>query len=168
MQQTVDIWSELEYVPAQVEQKPEPASVRRGHSNQAPYLILYVEDILSNIKLVERLVRDRPAVQLLVARKGREAVAAAREHRPDLVLLDLHLPDISGYEVLEQLCSDERTKGIPVVVISADAMADQIERVMAAGVREYLTKPIDIAYFMRMLDWLMIEGGHHRASDTSQ
>jgi CheY-like chemotaxis protein len=80
------------------------------------------------------------------------AVELARQHRPDLVLVDLHLPDMHGEEVLRRLQADPATAAIPVLVISADATARQVERLRAAGARAYLTKPIDIQAFLDLVD----------------
>jgi len=83
---------------------------------------------------------------------GRLGLELAREHRPDLILLDLHLPDIPGTEVLEQLQADRRACETPVVVISADATPGQIERLLGAGAREFLTKPVDVKRLIQVLD----------------
>ena len=72
----------------------------------------------------------------------------AREHHPDLILLDLQLPDIRGDEVLRRLQEEPATRNIPVVMLSADAMPPQIERLLASGAREYLTKPLDVRKFL--------------------
>ncbi|PYJ85260.1 MAG: hypothetical protein DME70_09855, partial [Verrucomicrobia bacterium] len=77
------------------------------------------------------------------------------KHRPDLILLDLHLPDLRGHQVLARLRQDKLTREIPVVVISADATTRQIQRLMAAGARNYLTKPLDIGEFFRVIDEAM-------------
>jgi CheY-like chemotaxis protein len=82
---------------------------------------------------------------------GEEAVRLAIEHRPDLVLLDLHLPDISGDEVLRRLRADPRTAAIPVVVVSADATPASVERLQQAGADAYLTKPLDVDDFLRVV-----------------
>jgi len=84
--------------------------------------------------------------------KGTLALDLAREHRPDLILLDLHLPDIHGSEVLQRLQADPHTQQIPVVVISADASEGRIQRLLTAGARGYLTKPIDVRKFLGVLD----------------
>jgi len=74
-----------------------------------------------------------------------------REFRPDVVLVDLHLPDLDGHEVLEQLKADPATADLPVVVLSADATASQVERLRAAGAADYLTKPLDVERLMAVL-----------------
>jgi CheY-like chemotaxis protein len=95
--------------------------------------VLYIEDTAVNVALVSAILRRRPAVQLRVAGTGEEGVAAALADGPALVLLDLHLPDIDGHEVLRRLRADPATEGTPVVVVSADAATDARERVLAAG-----------------------------------
>ena len=114
--------------------------------------ILYVEDNLANLDLVETILLDRPEISLLPALQGRLGLQLAREHRPDLILLDLHLPDVPGEMVLHELRSDDRTKDIPVLVISADATTHRVERLRSAGVRDYLTKPLDVDQFLNAVD----------------
>jgi PAS domain S-box-containing protein len=117
--------------------------------------ILYIEDNLSNLTLVEEMLGEQPGIELLTAMRGGLGLDLARRHCPDLILLDLHLPDLRGHEVLARLRQDEITRDIPVVVISADATARQIQRLMAAGARSYLTKPLDIGEFFRVIDEVM-------------
>lgn len=114
--------------------------------------VLVVEDNPSNIKLVETILADRPAVTLLVATEGGRALELALERQPALVLLDLNLPDMSGREVLQRLRGDDRTSEIPVVIVSADATPGEIERLLAAGADGYLTKPFDIDAFLAIID----------------
>jgi len=117
--------------------------------------ILYIEDNLSNLTLVEQMLAEQPQLQLLTAMQGGLGLDLARQHRPDLILLDLHLPDLRGHEVLERLREDATTRDIPVVVISADATSRQINRLKTAGARSYLTKPLDISEFFRVIDETM-------------
>jgi CheY-like chemotaxis protein len=119
--------------------------------------IVYVEDNLSNVMLVEELLGERPNVELLVAKSGEAALDLARRSLPSLILLDLHLPGLSGREVLGHLKRDAATSLIPVVVISADATKRQIERLLAEGARDYLTKPIDVPEFFRVIDCALTE-----------
>lgn len=114
--------------------------------------ILHIEDNLSNVKLVERVLAQRPEVEVVAAMQGRLGVELAREHRPLLVLLDLHLPDMSGEAVLERLRDDPITASTPVVIVSADATPGQVQRLLAAGAAAYLTKPIDVRELLRLLD----------------
>jgi signal transduction histidine kinase/ActR/RegA family two-component response regulator len=106
--------------------------------------VLYIEDNMANVRLVERVFQRRDDVHVIAAMQGRLGVALAREHRPVLILLDLHMPDINGDEVLRQLREDPATATTPVVIVSADATAGQIERLLAEGATGYLTKPLDL------------------------
>lgn len=115
-------------------------------------MVLYVEDNLSNIRLVERILEHRQGLRLISCMQGRMALDIARDHRPDVILLDLHLPDMTGAEVLDALKADPVTQSIPVVIISADATAGTLERLMAAGAFGYITKPIEVRRFLRLLD----------------
>jgi PAS domain S-box-containing protein len=114
--------------------------------------VLYIEDNLSNLRVVERVMSRRPHMKLTAAMQGRVGLDLAYAHPPDLVLLDLHLPDIDGNEVLQRLRGDSRTSGIPVIVISADATQTQVSRLKAAGAHEYLTKPFDIQQLLATMD----------------
>ncbi len=114
--------------------------------------VLYVEDNASNVRLVEMILAERPEITLLVARQGEPGVELAREHRPALILLDLNLPDISGEEVLRRVRGDARTAGIPVVVVTADATADQSTRLRDAGADAVLTKPFEIEQLLTIVD----------------
>ena len=113
---------------------------------------LYIEDNLPNVQLMEGILAHRPQVRLLSAGQGALGIELARQNRPDVILLDLHLPDINGDEVLRQLRADDATRQIPIVMISADATPGQIERMLAAGANDYLSKPFGIAHFLRVLD----------------
>jgi PAS domain S-box-containing protein len=113
--------------------------------------VLYIEDNLSNLRLIEEILAEHPNIKLLTAMQGQMGIDLARQHSPDLVLLDLHLPDVPGSHVLAQLKAGEMTRDIPVVIVSADATHKQIDRLMAAGARDYLTKPIDINKFLQIV-----------------
>ncbi|MEY2488686.1 MAG: hypothetical protein QOC70_628 [Verrucomicrobiota bacterium] len=114
--------------------------------------ILYVEDNLSNLTLIEQMLADQPHIQLITAMQGQLGIELARRHCPDMILLDLHLPDLPGWEVLSRLQRHDATRDIPVVVISADATARQVKRLMTAGASAYLTKPLDMLEFFRVID----------------
>jgi CheY-like chemotaxis protein len=114
--------------------------------------VLYVEDSEPNYRLVENVLRERPDTDLLWAETGQQALEMARMNAPKLVLLDLDLPDMHGSKVLESLQAQPGTQQTPVIVISADATPSQIERMLAAGARNYLTKPFDIRRFLCMFD----------------
>jgi PAS domain S-box-containing protein len=114
--------------------------------------VLYVEDNLANLRLVERILARRPGVRLVSALQGSIGLELAAQHRPDLVLLDVHLPDLGGDLVLQRLKADPDTAAIPVVVVSADATARQIKRFRQLGADDYLTKPLDVSAFLAVLD----------------
>jgi PAS domain S-box-containing protein len=113
--------------------------------------ILYIEDNLSNLKLVEGVMGRLGGARLIPAMQGKLGLDLARQHTPDLVLLDLHLPDIGGREVLEGLRRDPATAGIPVVVVSADATPGQVRRLLDAGANDYLTKPLDVRRLLKLV-----------------
>jgi PAS domain S-box-containing protein len=114
--------------------------------------VLYIEDNLSNLTLVEQLLQERPGVELLPATRAEVGLALAQQHAPDLILLDVHLPDLDGCAVLARLKASKATSDIPVVVVSADATSRQMDRLMSAGAMSYLTKPLNVAEFFRVLD----------------
>jgi CheY-like chemotaxis protein len=113
--------------------------------------ILYIEDNLSNLRLIEQVLKMHSSAQLITAMQGRLGLDLARKHRPDIVLLDLHLPDIPGEEVLRRLRSNEETRHLPIVMISADATKRSVRTLLEQGATEYLTKPLDIAHFLDVL-----------------
>ncbi len=114
--------------------------------------LVYIEDNLSNVKLMERVLTRRPGVQFLHAGDGGTGITLVRERRPNLVFLDLHLPDGPGEEVLRQLWENPATRTIPVVVLSADATPAQKRRLLASGATAYLTKPFDIGEMLQVID----------------
>ena len=119
--------------------------------------VLCIEDNPSNLRLIEAILESRPGVTLLPAIQGGVGLDLARQHEPDLILLDLHLPDMMGEEVLRRLQLSGLTRDIPVVVISADATERQIQRLLEAGATAYMTKPLDVAHFLRLLDEVLHE-----------
>ncbi|CAN5642324.1 hypothetical protein BH20ACT23_BH20ACT23_10630 [soil metagenome] len=140
-----------------------------GPSVRPSRTLLYIEDNLSNLKLVEHILARRPEVRLHAAMQGRLGLELIREHRPDLVLLDLNLPDISGAEVLSTMRNDVSTRDIPVVIISADATSHQIDRLIEAGARAYMTKPLDVQRFLDVVDESLegdpLNGSRNEADD---
>ena len=117
-----------------------------------PRTILYVEDMVENVRLVEQILRQRPSITVLPAMLAGVALDLARQHRPDLILLDLRLPDMPGEEVLRRLRADARTLDIPIIILSADATRQRIDQLRADGVMDYLTKPIDVRGLLRTVD----------------
>jgi signal transduction histidine kinase/CheY-like chemotaxis protein len=121
--------------------------------------VLYVEDNPSNLRLVERVLARRPDVELRSATGGREGLALARRERPDLVLLDLNLPDVPGEEVLRVLRTDPETAHVPVVVVSSDATPDAARRTRHAGAAAFITKPLDIRALLETVSGLLRADG---------
>ncbi|HZT55161.1 MAG TPA: ATP-binding protein, partial [Burkholderiaceae bacterium] len=114
--------------------------------------VLYADDNALNVEVVLAVLRTRPGLRVVVARNGREALAAARREQPDLLLLDMHLGDISGLEVMQTLALDPALAHIPCVALSADAMPASIERAERAGFKAYLTKPLNVKSFLHCID----------------
>ena len=132
---------------------PEVHALPEQDSSQPePHLLLYVEDNPANLRLVEEIVRFRADLRLLSAPDGHIGLALARAHQPEIVLMDVNLPGMSGIEVLRQLRADPATAAIPVIALTANAMPRDIERGMAAGFNRYLTKPIEIDKFTEAID----------------
>ena len=120
--------------------------------NTGNVTILYIEDNLSNFELMASMFAERGNIKLIEAMQGGIGLELARKHRPDLVLLDLHLPDIDGDEVLQRLRGDERTKSIPVIIVSADATPHQEKRLKHGGAEAYLTKPFNVRELLRVIN----------------
>jgi CheY-like chemotaxis protein len=114
--------------------------------------VLYIEDNPANLKLVEQLIARRPELKLLSARDGALGIEIARAYHPDVILMDINLPGISGSEALKILRQDRVTASIPVVAVSANAMPSDIEKGLLTGFFRYLTKPIKFDEFMSTLD----------------
>jgi len=137
--------------PAAAPEAPQPR--RAGPVPEAAAdVVLYVEDNATTVSLVERIFALRPSIKLLTAMQGSLALDLAREHHPSLVILDLHLPDIDGDEVLRRLKQDERTRDIDVVILSADATKRQLDRLLVAGAAHYLTKPVRVTTLLDVVD----------------
>ena len=116
------------------------------------HTLLYVEDNPANMKLVEQIIARHPGIRLLPAITGRSGIEIARGSRPDVILMDINLPDITGFQALNILRSDPSTTHIPVIALSANAMPLDIERGVKAGFFRYITKPIRVQEFMEAVD----------------
>ncbi len=114
--------------------------------------VLYIEDNASNVRLMQVVLSKRPGITMLHAADGETGLALLRERHPDLVLLDLHLPNLTGQEVLRRIWSDPETRSVPVVVLTADATPAQMRRLLASGATAYLTKPVDVRDVFAVLD----------------
>jgi CheY-like chemotaxis protein len=117
--------------------------------------VLYIEDNLINTMLVERILQARPGVVFASAADGRTGLDHAERLRPDLVLLDLELPDIGGEQVLAGLRAGPVTRTIPVIVVSADIDPAVHHRILSAGARFVLTKPYDVSDLLRLVDGVL-------------
>jgi len=129
-----------------------PPALAINAADAAHSTVLYIEDDTANIQLVERLLVQRPNIKLITSLLGGMGVELAQHYQPDLILLDVHLTDLHGFEVLERLQGDSRTIDIPVVVLSADATTWQRRRFRNAGVYEYLSKPLDLQQLLDVID----------------
>jgi PAS domain S-box-containing protein len=121
-------------------------------SDTAPHTLLYVEDNRANMELVEQIIGRRPDMRLLRAEDGIQGITLARIHLPEVILMDINLPGISGIQALKILREDPSTRHIPVLALSANAMPRDIEKGLAAGFFAYLTKPIKLDEFMAALN----------------
>jgi CheY-like chemotaxis protein len=136
---------------------PPPAAAattaaRRASPSVRDGIILYIEDNPTNVQLVEMLLWQRPRVEFITAATGAEGLRLARERRPSLILLDIHLPDMEGDEVLRELQRDPVAQQIPVVIVSAEGDPGLPDRMRAAGAHGYLDKPLDFPEFFAMVD----------------
>jgi len=120
--------------------------------NDCEYTILYIEDNPANLRLVSQLLGRRPNIHMWSAHEPLLGIELALEHRPDLILLDINLPGMNGYEVIEMLKKHEETQDTSIVAISANAMPKDIEKGMKAGFDDYVTKPIDIKVLLQVID----------------
>ena len=148
-------WVELPPAAATAPQ-PDAASTRAVTSVQSRQgTVLYVEDNTANVRLIERILRLRPGVELVHVTQGAGLLELVHERRPDVILLDLHLPDIPGDELLRRLWADPESRAIPKVVVTADATPGLVRGLLAAGATACLLKPLDIAQVLQLLDDLL-------------
>jgi CheY-like chemotaxis protein len=152
-------WIELPGIePRSVEKiRPELDEFARPRRYSRPRRIVYVEDMLANVKLVEQILQRRPDISIVPAMLGIVALDLILNVEPDLVLLDLHLPDMAGTDVLRRLKANEPTRDIPVVILSADATYRRRDELIEAGAADYLTKPIGVKSFLDAIDELFGE-----------
>ena len=134
---------------------PCPLEQRESAATPRTYRVLCVEDNPSNLRLIELLMATRPEITLISAQSGAGGIELATQHQPDLILLDLNLPDAHGSQVFARLQSDAITRDIPVVIVSADATPGQIETLLEQGASEYLTKPLDMRRLLQVLDRML-------------
>lgn len=131
------------------------------HNNKNNFAgtLLYIEDNISNQQLIKQIMDTyRSNINLITGLYGRDAVKMAQDYKPNLILLDLNLPDIHGSQVLELLQKNAETEKIPVVILSADATDTQMKKLLKAGATTYLTKPLDVIEFLKVIDETMNDG----------
>jgi PAS domain S-box-containing protein len=150
-------WVELPLAqdPLAQPQAPVPVEPEPQEVSQTRHTVLYIEDNQSNLHLVQRVLLRRPHIDIVSAADGEAGLDLARRQRPDLILLDLNLPELPGDEVLRRLRQDPETAHTPVIIVSADATPHQIERLLEMGAQGYLTKPFDLRHFLATLDELL-------------
>jgi PAS domain S-box-containing protein len=117
-----------------------------------PYTVLYAEDNPVNVELVRQVLKMRPACRLIAAATGEQALRLAQHERPDLMLVDMHLGDMSGLDLAQRLLEHPQLRSVPRIVLSADASPDQVRAAQAAGFAAYLTKPLNVAQLLRSID----------------
>ncbi|MDH5483911.1 MAG: ATP-binding protein [Gammaproteobacteria bacterium] len=126
--------------------------VNLSHIENGQHKILYIEDDLANIKLVQRILEKYPSIQLLISETGLDGINTAKKERPDIILLDINLPDLTGYDVIEQLRRNVGLDTTPILAVSANATSENINRGLTAGFDHYITKPINIRIFLDILN----------------
>jgi PAS domain S-box-containing protein len=142
-------------LPRAVEADTVPSDLDRLVTSSAEYhrrIVHYVEDNETNVEVMRGILAQRPQVLLEVSASGADALRAIRARVPDLILLDMHLPDVSGHALLDELRADPLTAEVPIVVVSADATAGQIESALLAGASRYLTKPVTVSELLAVVD----------------
>jgi len=118
-------------------------------------LVHYIEDNETNAEVMHGILAQRPQVTLTVSANARDGLAAVRRQKPDLLLLDLHLPDMDGLTLLRQLKHDPRLRDLPVLMVSADGTPAGIDEALAAGALHHLTKPLNVSAFLSLLDQVL-------------
>ncbi len=165
---TVDVESEVGvgstfWIELPLESLPEPdhegaaadSTTPAQHTETAQHTVLYIEDNPSNLRLMAQILGRRQHIHLLTAHTPELGIELALARRPELILLDINMPGMDGYQVLRVFKADECLKTIPVVAVTANAMPCDIERGVAAGFADYLTKPLDVARFYSIIDKLL-------------
>ncbi len=128
---------------------PTPSTLGVRHT------VLYIEDNPANLRLMTQILGRRDDIELLTAETPQRGMALAHAHRPELILLDITLPVMNGYQVLALIKADEHLQNTPVVAVTANAMSRDVERGLAAGFTDYLTKPLDLTRLHAVLDRLL-------------
>jgi PAS domain S-box-containing protein len=144
-------WVDIPLAPAGAAADGPAAAPARSGSGGAAFTVLYIEDNPGNMALMQNLLGTMPGAHLLCASTGAAGVELALAEAPDLVITDIHLPDISGFDVLARLRAADRTARLPVIALTADAMPGEVRRGTAAGFTQYMTKPIHVPELIRSI-----------------
>ena len=118
----------------------------------AKFTVLYVEDNPDNLALVEKILTYKPNIHFLSARDARTGIELARTHRPDLILMDINMPEMDGLMAFKQLKKFEETRDIPIIALSADARDFQIKKILNEGFDYYIVKPINLSDFFKTIE----------------
>jgi CheY-like chemotaxis protein len=149
-------WIELPRMESPYLDEEHPDPTRDGATTGSTvHTVLYIEDNPANLRLIERLLGSRPDIRLITAMHGSSGLELAAKHHPDLILLDLNLPDMAGEEVQSRLLASEWLREVPLVIVSADASSKQSERHLGLGAAAYLTKPFDVKKLLGVIDHLL-------------
>lgn len=146
------------------EQKNQPERMNQltksdAQITQSGGTILYVKDNLTNIQLLEQILEtDRPMIHLITHTYGKNAVQFALDYKPNLILLDIHLPDMHGSDVVIMLQEEPRTAEIPIIILGEEVITNQIELLIKTGVKGYLIQPIDVVQFLKVVDEILGKG----------
>lgn len=119
-------------------------------------MILYIEDNPDNLELVKRNFSSRTNTKLISAPNAEIGISLAKAHKPDLILLDIHLPGMDGFTAFKKIKNLDETLAIPVIAVSADAMETDKKKALDSGFKSYVTKPLDIAYFLEEVDKVLV------------
>ena len=152
-----------------VQEDPDAALQQPRQPDGTPLrTLLYVEDNSANLELVEQIIARRPDLRLLSMADGQLGVEFARAYQPEVILMDINLPGISGTEAMKILRADPLTAHIPIIALSANALASDIEQALAAGFFNYLTKPIRVNAFLDALDVALVHAKTAAAHTTTK
>ena len=122
------------------------------------YKVLYIEDNPANLSLVQQFLEMREEICLLTAPQAQIGIDLAQAHLPDLILMDINLPEMDGFEAFRRLSESEVTKDIPVIAVSANAMETDVKKALKAGFKSYIKKPFDLKYFMQEINNYLLRG----------
>jgi signal transduction histidine kinase len=149
----IDIPVSIQAYSSQTEDRDEPdkSSLTDYHKKK----ILYIEDIPANVSLVKQILDSRQEIKLLSAQTAQDGIELAQVEIPDLILMDIHLPEMDGLTAFKKLQTINETKNIPTIALTADAMDGDIKKALNMGFKDYITKPIDVPSFLNTIDEIL-------------